>query len=771
MAKKRKKRISGKKGVALTVLKALFVLFVVLLLALMAYTAHLASGTEKVSYDGIYAHIDKSSILYDADGNEIDRLYYGEDRELASYEDLPENLKNAFIAIEDKTFYKHHGFNLKRMAGAVIYKLLGKSDAISGTSTITQQLARNVYLSDIKSERTIKRKLTEAIYAARIEHELSKEQIIEAYLNTIYLGYGCYGVDSAAKTYYSKNVPDLSLAECASLAALTSAPDAYALLRDEEGDATTYLDDDGIYANDASKERRDLVLDLMTEQGYVSAEDAEASKVEIKDILKPNFGNAKSGKYTYFSDYVADAVAKDLAEQYALSEETADRMVHTGGLQIHSTLEPDIQKIINREFENDSNFPAQSEETPQAAMVVTEVSTGKILAMSGGRGAKGKKLFNRATSPRQPGSSIKPLSVYSAALQKSFDCNAEGRKFPFTNYGYDKQGASGWGDYITASSPVKDEKMYDGGQLWPLNATRSYSGDRTFRTALEQSINTCAVKIQRQVGSDYSMDMLKKYGITTAVDDETLGTNDFNPAALALGAMSYGVTPLDMACAYATFPNGGVRNSPVCYTEVTDSDGNVLLENKGEQVKVIDEGVAFIMTDCLKGCVSRGIAGSASISGVSVGGKTGTTNDEYDIWFCGFTPKYSAALWIGTDHNKTLNSLSTNAAALWSTIMSQVPGITEGAYPSQPFDVIRVDGEYYTRGTETGRVTIKKEKKKKKEDDDDDDNKSGEEWAKEWIEEDDDGSDSGSSSHSNKDNGNSKVDEDTEEWLNDFFND
>lgn len=757
-----------KRRVVRMVAEAILLLFVSFVLAFTTYTAHLAADTENVSYDSIYAHIEKTSILYDADGHEIDRLYYGEDRELAKYDDLPENLKNAFIAIEDKTFWKHHGFNFKRMAGAVIYKLLGKSDAIRGTSTITQQLARNVYLSDIKSERTVKRKLTEAVYAAKIERALSKEQILEAYLNTIYLGYGCYGVDSAATTYYSKKVPDLSLTECASLAALTSAPDAYALLKDEEGDATTYLDDDGIYANDASKERRNLVLDLMTEQGYVSADDAAASKVEIKDALKPDLGNAKSSKYTYFTDYVASAVAKDLAEQYDLSEETADRMVHTGGLQIHSTLEPDIQKIINREFENDSNFPAQSEETPQAAMVVTEVGTGNILAMSGGRGASGKKLFNRAISPRQPGSSIKPLSVYSAALQKSYEFNAEGRKFPFTDFGYDKQGASGWGDYITASSPVKDEKMYVEGRLWPLNATRSYSGDRTFRAALEQSINTCAVKIQRQVGNDYSMDMLKKYGITTAVDDETLATNDLNPAAMALGAMSYGVTPLEMACAYAVFPNGGVRCSPACYTKVTDSEGSVVLESRPEQVQVIDEGVAFIMTDCLKGCVSHGIAGSAAINGASVGGKTGTTNDEYDIWFCGFTPKYSAALWIGTDHNKTLNSLSTTAAALWSTVMRQVPGINEGDYPPQPSDVIRVDGEYYTKGTEKGRVVIKKEKKKEKPEDDDD-GLTGEEWARRWLEEDGDGSDSGSS-EINADS-DSDADDDAEEWLNDFFSD
>ena len=646
----------------------------------------------------IYSNIDLSSIIYDAKGEEIDKLYYTEDREIVSIKDIPENTKNAFIAIEDKTFYTHHGLNYKRLFGAVLSKLTGRSSEISGTSTITQQLARNVFLSDIKSERTLRRKFREMIYALKIERAYSKDEILEAYLNTIYLGYGCYGIKAAAYTYFGKEVDELSLAESAALAALPQAPDSYALLKDEKDENTTYMKKYGLYANELASERRDLVLDLMTEQGYISSSEADKAKKKLADVLHPHI-EKKPKELTYFTDYLTTEVANDLADKYSMSLEKAELLIHTGGLRIYSTIDQDIQNAINTEFSDDWNFP-YSEEDPQAAMVVTEVGTGRIRAMAGGRNTSGQMLFNRATSPRQPGSSIKPLAVYSAALQKSEDYAKRGMTFPFVDYGFDRQGVHRWGDYITAGSTVIDERMFVNDEVWPLNFSRRFSGYRTFRTALQQSINTCAVKIQLQVGADYSMEMLRKYGISTIADDASQPTNDYNPAALALGAMTYGTTPLDMAIAYGTFPNGGVRNSPAAYTKVTNAKGKVLLEKEPEETRVLDEGVAFIMRDCLESVVSRGIAGNASIYGVQVGGKTGTTNDNYDYWFVGFTPKYSAALWIGTDHNTVMSGSSGIAALLWSRIMRQIPDITEGEYPPQPDDVVRVYGEYYTEKTQ-----------------------------------------------------------------------
>ena len=646
----------------------------------------------------IYSNIDLSSIIYDSKGEEIDKLYYTEDREIVSIKDIPENTKNAFIAIEDKTFYKHHGLNYKRLFGAVLSKLTGRSEEISGTSTITQQLARNVFLSDIKSERTLRRKFREMIYALKIERAYSKDEILEAYLNTIYLGYGCYGIKAAAYTYFGKEVNELTLEESAALAALPQAPDSYALLKDEKDENTTRLKKSKLYANELAAERRDLVLDLMAEQGFIDSSEAEKAKKKIADILHPHI-EKKPRELTYFTDFLTNEVAKDLAEKYSMSEEKAEILIHTGGLRIYSTIDQDIQHAIDTEFSDDWNFPYSAED-PQAAMVVTEVGTGKIRAMAGGRNTSGQMLFNRATSPRQPGSSIKPLAVYSAALQKSEDYANRLQTFPFVDYGIDRQGVRRWGDYITAGSVVVDERLKINGETWPLNFSRRFSGYRTFRTALQQSINTCAVKIQLQVGADYSMEMLRKYGISTVEDDASLPTNDLNPAALALGAMTYGTTPLDMALAYGAFPNRGIRDSAVAYTKVTNAKGKTLLEKKTEETKVLDENVAFIMRDCLESVVTRGIAGNASIYGAHVGGKTGTTNDNYDFWFVGFTPKYSAALWIGTDHNTVMSGTSGTAALLWSRIMRQIPDITEGEYPPQPDDVVWYRGEYYTEKTQ-----------------------------------------------------------------------
>ena len=612
---KKKKNNSAKKGKktankslgrkVLTVFGGLVALGVLVVLITILVTA---IKVGKINEESLYSNIERSSILYDINGTEIDTLHYTEDRTIVPISEMPDDLKNAFIAIEDKTFYKHHGFNWRRMFGAVLSKLTGRSAAISGTSTITQQLARNAYLAEIKSQRSISRKLSEMFIAWRLEKNLTKDEILEGYLNTIYLGYGSYGVNAAARTYFSKDVDELTLAECAALAALPQAPDSYALItEDPEGneeishvnyysldsikeeeeeteDAYAYNayaeepeeEGTGFYANDISKERRDLVLELMADQGYLSSDEAEGAKVDIIDILEPSFEKRESA-YTYFTDYVAGVVTNDLMEKYKITEEEAQRMVYTGGLQINTTLRSDVQNAIYNEFQDDWNFPAAVDGSKvQASMVVTEVGTGYISGFVGGRDAEGSNLFNRAISPRQPGSSIKPLAVYGAALQRSFDYEAKHQKFQFTDYGYDSQGVKGWGDYITASSVVVDEPLKVNGEEWPQNFTKSYSGNNSLRTALQQSINTCAVKILWQVGLDYSIELLQKYGLTTLETDTSQAANDVNPAALGLGAMTYGVTPLEMSLAYAAFPNGGSVNTAVCYTTVTDGNGKEL---------------------------------------------------------------------------------------------------------------------------------------------------------------------------------------------------
>lgn len=694
--RKRNKKLRIAKNFFVTLFVTIFFLGVFACAGAAYYGWTIIKKAPTVYPELINESLDLSSQIYDDKGNLFDEIYFDENRKIVTYDQIPENLKNAFIAVEDKTFWEHKGFNFRRIFGAIYDSLHG--GRIGGTSTISQQLARNIFLPEIKEERSIERKITEMYYAYEIEKTLSKEEILTAYMNTIYLGYNCYGVDTASRKYFSKEVSELSLRECAALAALPQAPGEYALLVTEEGEKTTEIKN-GLYVNDSSEERRYMVLDLMAEQGMITKEEAEKAKVPATEFIKP--GKESSFAQSAFKDYLISTVIEDLAKEYDLTEEEAEKRVYTKGYKIYSTLDTQAQKVINSEFKDDNNFPdAENDAEIEAAMVICDVSTGQVKAMVGGRKGKGQKLFNRATSPRQPGSSIKPITVYGPALQKSFEYASRGEKYPFNNTGYEKQGTKGYGDYITASSLVNDERMVVKGEVWPQNFSRSYTGRQTLRSALQLSLNTCAVKLLTQVGIDYSLEKAQEFGITTLVDDPNEAYNDINLAALGLGAMTEGTTPLDMAAAYAIFPRGGVSYSPVCYTKVEDREGNVILEGDPEKKQVLDEGVAWIMTDLLKSVVSKGIAGNAKIEGEEVGGKTGTTNDSYDIWFNGFTPKCSAALWIGTDENKTMYTESSAAAALWSRIMSQVEIARGGQYSSMPSNVIRQNGEFYVKGTE-----------------------------------------------------------------------
>ncbi|MBR3331108.1 MAG: transglycosylase domain-containing protein, partial [Mogibacterium sp.] len=598
--KKAKKKAGGKKikikkkkgvlGFLIGFIEIMLALGIVCGIAGGAYAAITIAHADTIHPEQIYNTLEVSTHIYDDKGNLTNDIYLSENRDIVKYEELPDNLKNAFIAIEDKTFWTHKGFNIRRIFGAIWNSVSGGGE-ISGTSTITQQLARNVFLPEEKSVRSIKRKIIEMYYAHEIEEELSKEEILTAYLNTIYLGYGCYGVDTASKKYFSKDVEDLKLSECAALAALPQAPGVYALLmtEDDEAETTTKIEK-GLYANDVSRNRRYLVLDLMADQGYITQEKADKAKKPLEKFINP--GGESLSASSAFKDYLLDTVKNDLMKKYNLSEDQAEKMVYTKGLNIYSTLDSQAQKALTKEFKKKENFPSAVNDKGkvEAAMVIVKVGTGEIKAMAGTRKTKGEKLFNRAVSPRQPGSSIKPIAVYAPALQKSYEYQKKGKLFPFKDTGYDSQGTRNWGNYITASSGVTDERMKVNGRDWPQNFGRTFTGYKTFRRAIQLSINTCAVKILAQVGTDYSMDMVKKFGISTAIDDTSEPYNDVNLAALGLGAMTVGVTPLDMALAYAVFPNGGVHNSGICYTKVTDSNGRVLLEGKSEETRVLNEG-------------------------------------------------------------------------------------------------------------------------------------------------------------------------------------
>ena len=828
----------------------LFLLSLVLIaiIGVAAYVGVVISQAPKIDTDDIYTILTESTVIYDDSGKEIDTVYTEANRENVEYEELPENLVNAFVALEDKTFWDHHGFNIVRIFGAIKDALT--SGHISGTSTITQQLARNLFLKERMSEHTLKRKIIEAYYSIILEKELTKEEIMEAYLNTIYLGYQSNGVQAASQAYFSKDVQDLTLAQCAALASLVQAPSDYQLVELVGNNDVSTKDTNiikrtssGTYiANDASKDRRETCLKLMLDQGFITQKQYDkASNVTLKKMLNPQY-NSSSTEASYFEDYVIDEVISDLMEKNDWDYNTAWEKVYNGGVKIYSTLDSQAQNVINKEFENNANFPSISINTdgngnivnkygqvslyaysnyfdgegnftftrdeiikrndggllikagkrlniydtevngetdysiefknlytmengtlysisggyinipqqyktknkkgniiisaeffedeqykdffifnddgtvtvparsytlnqkviqPQAAMTIVDNATGQIKAMVGGRKTTGRRLYNRAVNPRQPGSSIKPLGVYSAAIQQSAEEAKSGKKHKFTDFGIDEQGADLYGNYLTAGSIIIDEKTTVDGKVWPRNSSGTYTGPQTMRSALQLSINTCAIKILLQVGADYSADMIEKFGITTL--DREGSTNDINPAALALGGMSSGVTTLDMASAYTVFPNNGTRKDTTSYTKVVDSHGNTLLENdKAESHKVLDSGVAWIMTDMLKSVVTSGLGSPAAISGVQVGGKTGTTDDEFDIWFDGFTPSYSASLWIGNDQNFTLTGLSTYSARLWGKIMNQIDGAKQGSYKGMPSNVISSGGEYYISGTQGG---------------------------------------------------------------------
>lgn len=811
------------------ILKTAICVFLAIALIVILYVGIVIATAPKIQTDNIYTLLSQSSILYDDEGNIVDTAHGGENRTIVEISQIPEHTQAAFIALEDKTFEKHNGFNIIRIFGA-LKDAVFNGGHISGTSTITQQLARNLYLEDRMGERSISRKVTEAYYTIILESKLNKDEILEAYLNTINFGQ-CFGIQAAAQTYFSKDVEDLTIAESASLAAIPQYPQAYKLITtcnvSEIDDNTPNLirtsGDTAYLWNDAGRDRMLTCLYLMHDQEYISDKEyKEAKNTEIKDMVKPNLDALSSGS-NYFADYVITTVINDLQEKAGYTKQEASDLVYNGGIQIYTTMDSQAQDIMDKEFNNSSNFPKaigyskdadgniknpkgsgvllyahsnyfnkdgqfvlNSDEykmnddgtltiyagkrlhlynttvngkddvsvefknmfveengiiysisggyinipqdykskdkdgnlvvsekffddypkffqekdgklytkdytlnqrviQPQAAMVIVDNETGQVKAMSGGRKTSGRMLYNRATIPNQPGSSIKPLAVYAAALQKSLELSEKGQTFSYTTTGFDKQGTALWGDYITAGSIVDDEPLTIEGRVWPKNSYSGYRGLYTFRTALQQSVNICAVKILAQVGVDYSADLVEKFGIST-FDRK----GDLNLAALGMGGMVAGTTPLDMASAYTVFVNDGVLNSPTVYTKVTTRNGDLLLESESEETEVLDPGVAWIMRDILRTVVTEGIGSPAAVSGVPVGGKTGTTDDQYDIWFCGFTPKYSAALWIGNDVNMKLSSYSNATARMWGKIMGQITDARGGSYSEKPDNVVQV---------------------------------------------------------------------------------
>lgn len=624
---KGKKKKSGKKNVFLAKLRVAVIILVCVLVVVClgvgaGMYAAVAQEIDDLDFEGIAYNF--SSIVYanDADGNAIEVEYLHDDgnREWIDPELIPDVAREAAVAIEDERFYKHQGVDIKRTAGAVLgwvkSKITGKAPTYGG-STITQQVIKNITQ---EKDRTVTRKVKEMMRAIAFERRFTKDEILSTYLNIAYFGNQCYGIEAASKMYFSKNALELTLPEAAMIVGITQAPTRYDPFRNPE----------------SSKEKRDLVLMKMYELEKISEEEYNAA---VSSGLGVNDSRRSLGGlvYSYFVDQVINDVIADLQNEKGYSQTFATQQIFGGGLKIYTTMDPIVQDSIESIYENKANFGGA-----QSAMVVMDPYTGEIKGMAGGVGVKNESRgLNRATqSRRQAGSSVKPLSVYAPSL--------ENKK-------------------ITAATIITDSPITIGD--WsPKNSYTGFKGDMSVRRAIEISANIPAVKTLQTLGIENSYKfMTQKLGFTTLTE------NDKNLSALGLGGMSYGVSPKEMAAAYAVFPNKGVYITPHTYTKVLDGSGKVLLEKKPTSTRALSEANAFIMTSFLKDVVngSAGTGRSARFSGMTSYGKTGTSNDNKDKWFCGFTPYYVGAVWYGYDTDRSVGGTNI-ATQVWRKVMEKI---------------------------------------------------------------------------------------------------
>lgn len=597
----------------------------------------------QVVTDVAIMNLEQNSFIYYTDPvTENDVLYETlkglENREPVTIDKVPDSLKNAVIAIEDQRFYQHKGVDWKRTFGAAA-EWLGGSGRTYGGSTITQQLIKNLTDED---DFSVKRKITEIFRALALEEQVqNKNTILEKYLNTIYLGYNCYGVKTAADRYFGKNVSELTLAESAALAGLTNNPSIY----------------DPYNNPNKVKERQEVILNAMQEQGMISENECIAAKSATLNYRPyEDYVSEQHDIYTYFTDAIISDVINDLVNIKGYSNLMAEDLVFSGGLKIFATIDPHIQQILDETYNSNDAFPNYSRDgmQPQSAMVIVD-KKGNIKGIAGGRGEKtDSRGFSRATDARrQPGSSFKPISTYGPAMDKGI---------------------------IVPTSSVYDKPLKEvDGKMWPRNDSGRITGaPMVIRNAIAHSVNTVAVQVMNMLTPQVSYDFVTQRMGIQLVGSRTLPDgkvqSDIDYAPLALGGLTDGVTVREMAGAYSSFINEGVFAGTRTYSLVLDAEGNTVLENKPrEDLGFENVRTAYYMLECMQGVTSFGTATNATIPGVETAGKTGTTSSNYDIWFCGVTPEYAAAVWLGFDQDYTLSGLyGRNAASVWTSVMRRV---------------------------------------------------------------------------------------------------
>ena len=648
----------------------------------MAYINSTMRGKVEVYLDEFETKVSTELYSQDPDTGEwvmYQTLYLNsENRIWTDLEDIPKYLQEAAIAIEDKRFEKHHGVDWKGTTRAIVYTLFGKN--VQGGSTITQQLVKNVTGDN---EVTVKRKITEIYRALELEKRYEKDEILEAYLNEVFFGQSCYGVVTASRMYFNKDVSDLTLAECASLMGITNNPSMY--------DPTL-----SSWTRENNRERQLTILGAMLEQGKISQEEYDEAKAE--DIVfsngftisgkyvgsdgtatdpepeEPSTDDAESpedeeepaikGRYSWFTEAMIGDVADALVEKYGITDKVRDNgttytayeqawdMVHGKGYKIYTTQNPKYQKIAEDVCYDLSNIPytssytnsagEQVEDQLQIALTIVDPTNGYVVAMIGGAGEKqADRVWNWAVNARQCGSAIKPVSTYAPALDDGT---------------------------INGASVIDDYPMLLNGDVWPRNANWRYQGLTALHKALAQSLNTCAVRTNLAYGVDRSYEFLvNKLGFEnlTYTDSQQVGN-------MALGGFEKGVTTEEMAAAYAAFVNEGVYTKPRTFVRVEDANGNVILENEAQSSVAMKNTTAAIINHLLQEAALNGTGYEAQFSGMHIAGKTGSTNSNKDRYFVGYTPYYSCAVWAGYEHNQRIVASGNPCSAVFRKVMSAI---------------------------------------------------------------------------------------------------
>ena len=646
-------------------------------------TANLDLSAYTMNENSVIYYYDKET----GEARELATLVGSENREAVSYEDIPQDLINAVVAIEDKRFFQHQGVDWIRTANGVLRLFTGGN--IQGGSTITQQLIKNLTeYNDV----TVTRKILEIFTALDVEKSYKKEEIITMYLNEIYLGNGCYGVQAAAQFYFGKDVSDLSLAECASLAGITNNPSlyspnaplevtrykcgecgVYSLTNDEPCDSCGAEDwgpAEIWTGRDYNKARQELILKNMADP-EISPNGAYISQLEYEEAVSEELvftwdrkddpagegdktDTTPSTVYPWYVDAVVKEVINDMMEATDMTREAVTKMVYSGGLRIYVPYDPDVQAAVDTVYNDRANLDHTSRtgQRLMSAITVVDNSTGYVVAMAGDVGGKTvNRGWNAAVDTvRQPGSSIKPLSVYSPALEMGL---------------------------ITPATVIDDNPRLLNGKVWPLNMPRGYRGLTTVLDGVVRSVNTIAVNVLEMVTPEKSYEfMTERYGITTLEPYLELSNgqvkSDIDYSPLAMGGLTYGVSTFEMAAAYATFPRNGAYTEPTTYLRVDNIDGQMILDNTPSTEYVIKESTAYYINNMLTSVVTSGTGYNARIGGQTVAGKTGTTDAGNDLWFVGYTSYYPAAVWTGYSTSEVINISGNPSVTLWQKVMSLV---------------------------------------------------------------------------------------------------